>query len=488
MMKKFNLRPITLILCIGLAGCHFGENKSSVEVVQQTLRNELWYSEHYGEIKQIVDERLVTWQVTGSSCYPILTLDPLPLFDAFSAKSAGLLTYKRPYDSGPVKYTEISSLDEVCKDGFISTSDKSGYTFDAEAIFELFWLDMKNHYAFFSERNVDWDAVYNQYAGQLSDANETRLLGVFREILELLNDGHTRLYFSLEEEPINFEAKPTLFKRLEREAVALNLTGELAEKYIETQTNQLQMTIAQYLDQETKQDFIMRKQQSPNGPNWGVINTGGQYIGYLKLYHFENFIDVAGIERQDISYANAAFNDLLDEIFTDLSRTNQLIIDIRDNEGGYDIQALELITRFISQNTLVWDISTFYDGALHQLTSVYAEPDNERPYYLKDIYLLTSNGTFSAGETFALAMSALPQVTLVGRATAGATSDTFPRMLPNGWIYELSNEYYENSLDLNVEVLGVPVDVEVDPFDITFRKENKDAAIEKVLSLLSYEP
>ncbi|TMP74055.1 hypothetical protein CWB73_22290, partial [Pseudoalteromonas phenolica] len=128
----------------------------------------------------------------------------------------------------------------------------------------------------------------------------------------------------------NFEAKPTLLKRLEREAVDLNLTGELAEKYIETQTNQLQMTITQYLDQETKQDFIMRKLQSPNGPNWGVINTGGQHTGYLKLYHFENFIDVAGIERQDISYANAAFNDLLDEIFTDLSRTNQLIIDIRD--------------------------------------------------------------------------------------------------------------------------------------------------------------
>ncbi|AXQ99841.1 S41 family peptidase [Pseudoalteromonas piscicida] len=138
--------------------------------------------------------------------------------------------------------------------------------------------------------------------------------------------------------------------------------------------------------------------------------------------------------------------------------------------------------------SFVWDISTFYAGSLHQLTSVYAEPDNNRPYYLKDIYLLTSNGTFSAGETFALAMSALPQVTLVGRATASATSDTFPRMLPNGWIYELSNEYYENSLDLNVEVLGVPVDVEVDPSDITFRKENKDAAIEKVLSLLSYEP
>lgn len=232
----------------------------------------------------------------------------------------------------------------------------------------------------------------------------------------------------------------------------------------------------------------MRKQQSLNSPNWGVINTGGQHIGYLKLYSFANFIDVGGIERQDISYANAAFNDLLDEIFTDLSRTDQLIIDIRDNEGGYDIQALELIKRFISQNTLVWDISTFYAGELHQLTAVYAEPDNNRPYYLKDIYLLTSNGTFSAGETFALAMSALPQVTLVGRATAGVTSDTFPRMLPNGWIYELSNEYYENSSDLNVEVLGVPVDVEVDPFDITFRKKNKDAAIEKVLSILSYEP
>ncbi|MBB1416252.1 S41 family peptidase [Pseudoalteromonas sp. SG44-1] len=480
-MIKCIAKLVVTIFCISLLGCNSDSDQSDIIKEQ---RNELWYSDIYGEIKQISGDSVVTWQVTGAFCYPIITLDPLPLFDSFSQKYKDQLIYERPYDSGPASYRSIQNIEDVCTDGILDTIAGNSYEFDAEVIFQLFWLDMQNHYAFFKERNIDWEHIYEVFAPKLHGNDEEQLINIISEILEILSDGHTRLYYNLDEEPISFEAKLTLAKRLEQEAHDLELKGEAAENYIIEQTVLVRENITQYLNKATQPAFIARNTLNSFSPNWGIIDVEGIQVGYLSLPHFVNFIETDNLERQDISYANEAFNNLLDEVFIALDGTQKLIIDIRDNEGGYDIQALELIKRFISGNTLVWDISTFYAGSLHELVTVYAEPDS-RPYYQNDIYLLTSNGTFSAGESFALAMSTLPKVTLVGEPTAGATSDTFPRMLPNGWAYELSNEYYKNGEGLNAEVLGVPVDIEVDPYDKFARGEKKDLTIEKIITLLT---
>jgi C-terminal processing protease CtpA/Prc len=72
------------------------------------------------------------------------------------------------------------------------------------------------------------------------------------------------------------------------------------------------------------------------------------------------------------------------------------------------------------------------------------------------VYLLTSSLTVSAGEVFALAMSALPTVTVLGEPTQGILSDNLFHRLPSGWEVSLSNEVYETLDGRCFEGVGVP--------------------------------
>jgi C-terminal processing protease CtpA/Prc len=60
-----------------------------------------------------------------------------------------------------------------------------------------------------------------------------------------------------------------------------------------------------------------------------------------------------------------------------------------------------------------------------------------------------------------MAMRALPHVTVVGEATAGAHSDVLTRVLPNGWLFGLSNKVYYAHDGQVYEKVGIPPDVEV---------------------------
>jgi len=53
--------------------------------------------------------------------------------------------------------------------------------------------------------------------------------------------------------------------------------------------------------------------------------------------------------------------------------------------------------------------------------------------YTDPIALLTNRRTFSAAESFVLAMRTLPQVTIVGDTTGGGSGNPLHRELPNGW-------------------------------------------------------
>ncbi|MDO6707572.1 S41 family peptidase [Photobacterium sp. 1_MG-2023] len=475
---NFNAYFSIPLLCAALMGCNSDLPPASNEQMKG-----LWYSPLYGEIKQISVNDVQTWQVTSNICFQSITQDPFDLMRNHSVRLGDTLIYHRPYDTAPVSYTRIQNLDEICTGGLIRTIDDPDYQFNAQEVFRIFWLDMKEHYAFLKERKMDWEEIDENYYDDLSNQNEAGLLAVFSEILKQLNDGHTRLYFDLEQEPISYEAKPHLSVLLMQEAIEDGLIGEQIDGYIQNQRKKIIENISLYMNAQTRTGYIQRAKNQNLGVNWGIVEYDRNSTGYLSIDHFVNYIDSSGIEKEDISYANEKFNVLLDEIFENLNETEQLIIDVRDNEGGYDLQALELIKRFLKDEQLVWDISTAFEGKLWPSNLVYAKPERDRRYQ-GDVILLTSNGTFSAGETFALAMAALPQVRILGEATGGATSDTFLRMLPNGWLYEMSNEYYQNSDSVNAEVTGVLPDIDVHPYERSSREAGLDSALEKAFEVI----
>ena len=115
------------------------------------------------------------------------------------------------------------------------------------------------------------------------------------------------------------------------------------------------------------------------------------------------------------------------------------------------------------------------------------DPMGER--YSGRIILMTSGGTVSAGEIFAISMRALPQVTIFGQPTMGILSDILGRTLPNGWQIGMSNEIYRTMDNELFESTGVPVDVAIDPV-LSFRDDRLsgvDVGMEALLRWLDEE-
>ena len=83
-----------------------------------------------------------------------------------------------------------------------------------------------------------------------------------------------------------------------------------------------------------------------------------------------------------------------------------------------------------------------------------------------------------------MAMTALPHVTVVGKSTIGCHSDTFDRVLPNGWRFSLSAEVYLTHGKTCYERIGLPPDVEVAMNPAGFAA-NRDEILEKAIELAS---
>ncbi|NRD75112.1 S41 family peptidase [Shewanella sp. VB17] len=483
--------PVTILLC--LIGCGAeNENKNKPNnhpILSQTTLEGIWYSRDYGEIKLIEAQQVTSLQVTNNACFPTFTLDPYSLINANSELINDSLIYNRPSDSTSVKYRRLYDINEVCTAGMTpSLDDGDSYSFDAQQVFSSFWHDMNTHYAFFKQRDVNWAQVYSDYYDALGGASEDGLKKVFSEILAQLNDGHTSITVgaSLDSDDISFTEKPELRVQLHTEAVELGLDFEQQQQYVISQQELIIKNISEYLTDESKVTFLNRHNSNlineEHMINWGIIEKNGQRTGYLAFDGFMNFYEREGIEWADIAPSNIKFNQLMEQIFKQLANTERLILDIRNNGGGLDMQGLQLVRRFLSEEITAWNISAFYQGNLYFQDKVKAQPHSGRRY-LKPVSVLISSGTFSAAETFSMVMQNLPQVTMIGEATGGGTSDTMSRLLPNHWWFGLSNEYYQDSEGENFEVRGVQPDINVSAYDIELRAQGRDSAIEAALNL-----
>lgn len=129
-------------------------------------------------------------------------------------------------------------------------------------------------------------------------------------------------------------------------------------------------------------------------------------VGYLALRGFFPSID------GELENVYAAAMGLL-------SRTDALVIDLRDNRGG-EPEAVQRLASYlfgpepIHLNSLYWRPSDRTDEywTLAELGGPRYGPD--RP-----VYILTSDRTFSAGEEFAYNLQALDRAVLVGERTGG---------------------------------------------------------------------
>jgi C-terminal processing protease CtpA/Prc len=322
----------------------------------------------------------------------------------------------------------------------------------ARKTLRAFWSRFDRDYALFDVRLPDrsWAALGTQTCAALGpDTDDDALFDALLELARNLDDGHVEL--TAKDLGRDEDAWVSVYPHVETmEAVELIVE----EAYLEGPLSW------------AARDWVA----------WGAIGD----VGYVSVTSMDGLAR-GGDEDDDRDAAAAA----MAMVMSDLGDRRGMVVDIRGNGGGWDMVALEMATWFAGPRTVAWSEQR-RDGPAHDDFGAWEDTfvgEGRPEAYTGPVVLLTSGATFSAAETFALAMRVRDRVTIVGEPTSGHFSDLFGGRLPNGWRFTLSAERYRAADGQIYEARGVPVDVEA-PFDPDALAEDRDTMLEAALATL----
>ncbi|MCE7053036.1 S41 family peptidase [Algoriphagus sp. AGSA1] len=173
-------------------------------------------------------------------------------------------------------------------------------------------------------------------------------------------------------------------------------------------------------------EWVKELQEHLKGDNYGFreIKIMEGNVGYINLREFV-----------DPKYGG----ETLSTAMHFLSNTNAIIVDLRENDGGSPWMVQLLASYFFSSEPV--HLSDHYNRPKNELTQSWTlpyVPGIRRPDV--DLYILTSNKTFSAAEAFSYLLKCLNRATIIGESTAGGAhltgsviaTDKFYVRIPQG--------------------------------------------------------
>lgn len=362
----------------------------------------------------------------------------------------GVITYK---------FTRSKALPQLCVETKTEKNKNPIYNF------EVFAETVKEHYAFFELNKINWNQLYKQQKGKLSEkSTDVELYHVIEETLVLLKDNHAFLEATDE---VNNELEKQSNKEQKEETDTKNLPeyGDFEVAGI---------VAKHHLQKDLTRDY---KLQFPL-IQWGKMNDGVGYIQVKAMWLFAD-LDVPKKRIDEVGYVDAfveTFNQMyegeyvkeevkvvskiMDMVMKDLSDMKSIIIDVRFNGGGQDAVSFEILSRFIPKGKArIATQKLRYGNRFTPLLPLYI--DGKKSAYTKPVYVLTSQQTGSAAEAFSIATMAMNNAKRIGSATSGAMSTALEKKLPNGWSFAISNEIYMDNNGKAYENIGIPVNYEL---------------------------
>lgn len=301
--------------------------------------------------------------------------------------------------------------------------------------FELLWTIIDENYCYFNYKDIDWDYQYNVYSNKIDDTmTEEELFDVFADMLGELKDGHVNLYSDFDitrywnwylDYPPNFDEN-------------------IVERY-----------------------YLGNDYDKAGGLSVKLLRDN---IGYIRYGDFSSLVD----------------DDNLDHVIEQFQNTDGIIIDIRNNGGGYVYISDLIASRFSGGSQLVGytrykigpghdDFSDYYPLELYDI-------DTSRQYYSKKVVVLTNRLVFSSANDFASKMSHLKNVTIMGDTTGGGGGVPISSELYNGWTVRYSANPEYDAKKNHIE-FGIAPDIYIQMDTIAMRK-NIDSMIEEAIDHL----
>lgn len=186
-------------------------------------------------------------------------------------------------------------------------------------------------------------------------------------------------------------------------------------------------------------------------------------IGYM-------YISIFGMNTDDEFYK--ALNELKEK------GMEKLIIDLRDNSGGYLSTVTNMISKFVDKDTVIYQIKD-----KNKITK-YTALNNETLNY-KTVILVNENSA-SASEIMSSALQEQYGATIVGTKTYGKGTVQQTKDLSNGTLIKYTIEEWLTSNGKSIEKEGVTPDVEIELNEEYFNTYEKkdDNQLQKAIELL----
>lgn len=477
------LSPVAVVMSIlFLAGCGGGGDSPVLAahtgdaVVKGAAAAELegaWRVLGEGTLMEIKAGTLQRFQETKTMCYP----QPggptdIDILKDYSYRTTIDLHHLRAElfeaPGFPATYS-LERIDTIPSNCRAAPSPDAANSF--KALGEVIDLD----YAFLKERHVDWPLITARLAPQAAlAADDDALQSVLVDALKEFDDVHTALIRWRDGQPTYAflgGKKPSM---------------QLLRRAFEAQSQVTDFLAFQAAwKSQVQQDFAPRLQNGSAGRVLGGTMVWGRLpgnVGYIEIGSMAEFSQPSNA-RSDLALVRAE----MDRALAALADTRALVIDVSLNTlGGLDQVSAEIAGSFTRQRVLGFTKQAHRpQGRAEQ--SWYVEPKGNNPY-LKPVYVLTSDLTVSAAETFTLMMRALPQVTLVGQATSGSLSNALVKPLPGNFYVSFSNEIYRDPHGVSYEVTGIAPRTAVtifDPTDPATLATGHGRAIDRLLNMIS---
>lgn len=179
-------------------------------------------------------------------------------------------------------------------------------------------------------------------------------------------------------------------------------------------------------------------------------------IGYLKL----------------TTFSNTTYNQV-EKKLKDLENNNikSLIIDLRDNTGGYLQAARDISELFVKKGKIIYQLK-YRDGRIEKIESI---SSNNRNY---KVVVLINEGSASASEILGLALKESYGATLVGKRSFGKGTVQDTSILSNGSMIKYTSAYWLSPSGKSINGVGIEPDIIVD------LKEKGDSQLDKAIETL----
>lgn len=312
---------------------------------------------------------------------------------------------------------------------------------DLRGNFDALWTILDEHYCFFEEKGVDWNAMHDKYAAYIDEeTNYVDLFNICGAMLNELRDGHTNLS----------SAWNTSYYRNWWSDYPQNFDLRLVEEhYLGFNYNQV------------------------SGMMYGLLEGN---VGYLRYGSFSSSVGELN----------------LDYVLVALSECDGLIIDIRDNGGGELTNVGTFVARFIDERVLAGYIQhktgPGHDDFSEPYAYYYDPADETRIKWKKPVVVLTNRSTFSAANNFVSVMQYLPQVKIVGATTGGGSGIPFSSEIPIGWAVRFSaSPVYDREMRLTENGIEPSPGCAVD-LDPELALQGRDTMLDFAIDMLRLPP